>query len=353
MLRSGPAWRFSDAFRYFVFAILAVAWGTLGAAPSECVPERICRRPDVSEFLQTATILGAPLKEDWIEQYAPMLFQRFSNPCKSYARCLAVWGNSIEFCQANLKHEIFAECDSLFDRATAGPDAYSCRTLANIYSIAQATDSKAAWNQAQACARAKAEAAGLDVRMPQPRVDVEPKAPRPGEATPVTVRVFDADGDPVMGLVRIAGIERGRTFTPIPYGFSFEKSWDDEGRTTLTPPSVVVHAPPVRAGGRPPFEPVTIRFETQPDSVRLEVTPPVGKWKKGRNKVRVVAFDAVSGAVVPGKLKTIGGMLGPSGATVEIRLEKGTPPCGSPIWFAADQASYAEADLGVPRCDTR
>jgi hypothetical protein len=56
---------------------------------------------------------------------------------------------------------------------------------------------------------------------------------------------------------------------------------------------------------------------------------------------------------VQGKLKTIGGMIGPSGTKVEIRLEKGTPPCGSPVWFAADHASYTEADLGVPRCDAR
>ena len=352
-LISRSASRFAGAFRFFLFATLLVAGGTLGAAPSECVPERICRRPEVREFLQTAILLGTQLKEDWVEEHAPMLLQRFSGPCKSYARCLAVWGNSIEFCQANLKHEIFAECDSLFDRATAGSDAYSCRTFANVYAIAQASDSEAAWNEAQACARAKAEAAGPVSRMPQPRVVVEPKAPRPGDNTTVVVRSFDGDGDPISGLVRIAGTERGRTFTPMPYGFSFEKSWDEEGRATLTPPSVVVYAPPVRPGGPPAFDPVTISFETQPRSVRLEITPPVDTWKKGANKVRVVAFDVVSGAEVQGKLKTIGGMLGPSGATVEIRLEKGAPPCGSPVWFAADQASYTEADLGIPRCDTR
>lgn len=352
-MRSGPAWRFGNSFRCLLYAILAVAGGTLEAAPSECVPERICRRPEVSEVLQTATVLGAQLKEDWIEQHAPMLFQRFSGPCTSYGRCLAVWGNNIDFCQAKLKHEIFAECDSLFDRATAGPDAYACRTFANVYSIAQASDSAMVSKEAQACARAKAEADGPVARMPQPRVEVEPKAPRPGDDTTVIVRSFDADGDPVMGMVRIAGIERGKTFTPMAYGFSFEKSWDDEGRATLTPPSVVVHAPPVRPGGPPAFEPVTVYFETQPRSVRLEVTPPVDKWKKGTNKVRVVAFDTVSGVEVKGKLKTIGGMVGPSGSTVEIRLEKGPPPCGSPVWFSADQASYTEADLGIPRCGTR
>ncbi|MCM2316819.1 MAG: hypothetical protein NDJ92_16855 [Thermoanaerobaculia bacterium] len=349
----GPAARFAIAVRLSLLAVLSVTGVTLGAAPSECVPERICRRPEVSALLQTATLLGTDLKEDWIEQYAPMLLQRFSRPCKSYARCLAVWGNSIEFCQANLKHEIFAECDSLFDRATAGQDAYSCRTFANIYSIAQASDSEAVSKEAQACSRAKSEAAGPVARRPQPRVVVEPKAPRPGDDTTVIVRSFDGDGDPVMALVRIAGVERGRTFTPMPYGFSFDKSWDDEGRTTLTPPAVVVYAPPARPGGPPAFEPVTMSFETRPRTVRLEVTPPVERWKKGSNRVRVVAVDAVSGTEVQGRLKTIGGMLGPSGATVEIRLEKGTPPCGAPVWFAADQGSYAEADLGISRCATR
>lgn len=345
--------RLATAARLAAAVAALVVATTLSAAPAECVPAKSCQPPPLSEFRKISITYGTELPQDWIDQYGPMLLHRFSKACSTHARCLTVWGNGTDFCRDNLKNDVFAECDSLFDRTTEQNNATWCRVFGDVFALGQSKAAKAIWEEAQACSRAKALAAGPEERRPQPRVVLEPKAPKPGQESWVVVKSFDADGDPLMGLVTIAGRERAYTFLPMRYGFEFHKEWDDDGRATLVAPVVVVTSPPMRSNGPPPFDPVTVAFETRPQSVRLEITPPVDKWKSGVNKVRVVAFDSSSGERVIGKLKTVGSILGPSDTTVEIRLEKGFPPCGTPVWFAADRAAYVEADLGVARCGSK
>lgn len=336
----------------FVAALL-LGSPELSAAPTECIQEKACQPPPLKDYPLYASKYGSELKVEWIDEYSPMLLQRFSRPCATFSRCLTVWGNSRDFCRDNLKNDVFAECGMLFDSATAKSDATSCRTFASVFALSQANAVRATWTKAQECSRKNAHSAGTPKSRPQPRVVVEPMSPKPGEESSVIVRSYDADGDAVMALVSIAGVPRGFTFIPMRYGFAFQRKFDESGRATLVAPTVVVSPAQPIPNGPPPFEPVTVSFETRPSTVRLEVTPPVASWRAGANKVKVVAFDTSSGEEVRGSLKTIGSILGKSGEPIEVQLEPGPQPCGAPVWFSADRTFYEEADLGVPPCASK
>ncbi|MGK2858251.1 MAG: hypothetical protein ACSLFQ_13700 [Thermoanaerobaculia bacterium] len=347
------AFRKTAAACFALAAALLLGAPELSAAPAECVPEKACQPPPLKDYPLFASHYGSELKVEWIDEYSPMLLQRFSRPCATFSRCLTVWGNSRDFCRDNLKNDVFAECEMLFDRATATSDAISCRTFASVFALSQANAVRSAWTKAQECSRKNAHAAGTPKLRPQPRVVVEPMSPKPGEECTVIVRSYDEDGDAVMAHVSIAGVPRGFTFIPMSFGFAFERQFDDSGRATLVAPTIVVSPAQSIPNGAPPFEPVTVSFETRPSTVRLEVTPPVASWKAGTNKVRVVAIDTSSGEEVRGSLKTIGSILGKSGAPIEVSLEPGPQPCGAPVWFSADRTHYEEADLGVPPCASK
>ena len=329
---------------------LAAAAG-LSAAPSECAPAVSCQPPALGEYAAMAAGYGYSLDGEWVSEYAPLMLQRFSRPCARHARCLAVWGNSTEFCRDILKGEVLAECATVFEGADAGTNLSSCRAFATVFSGGQARASKVIWSEAQRCARARAEASGAAPR--PPRVILEPNAPKPGDSFLLVVRACDESGDPVLGNVFVNGVQRGLTFQPIRAGLEFQRAYDADGRVTLSNPVVTVTSAATRESAHPGWGTVTTAFESIPSTVRLEVSPALAAWKKGVNRVTVRGFDVATGGEVRGKIRTTGGVVGASGAPIEVRVERGKDGrlCGAPLWFAADGAWYAESQLAVPACD--
>lgn len=314
---------------------------------SACDLVDLCEAPPTRRYPSLARSIGITLDPGWVDEHIESIHESFKPGCKSFGKCLSVWGNPVDFCRLLFTIELRHECEKTFAMDEDLRGWQQCRAVADIFSMAQNRPADQAWSELQACA---AEEAG-DGGVPSPVISLDPPDPQPGVNVQAMVESFDPEtGRPMWGLVTVDGTLVGPTFQRFSYVFRFAPEKDDLGRISMRPPTIVVSASPAPGSNAPPFAPVVERFDTLIPGTMLEFDPPSSNWRAGANEVRVVARDEASGVVLEGRILAPGKVLGEAGEILTIELRPGTPPCGEPAWFRPRKGNRPDTDLPIPPC---
>ena len=152
---------------------------------------------------------------------------------------------------------------------------------------------------------------------------------------------------PVMGLVSIpdttlrAGAPGGKPYTSydIKWAPKFVRVPNDEGHTDLVAPKMTITAKG--------YAPVTLDVPLTPREVIVEMTPPLKKLRRGKNKVTVTARDAATNEPVELRVFLGQTILGDTNKPLEIEIRKGRKR--PEIWATSLFDLYGDVVVAAPQ----
>ena len=285
--------------------------------PSACAPTSVCKSFNQSQFAEVAALRGYDIGQEWVDAHWKELTEALRPSCTKVATCFATAGNHFTFCNDILQDEVYRVCERYEPGST---DRTKCDFFIRTWWAGADRRSREPWEAAQACAatQASAERTLLTWMVPE-KIDASYKgtfiihALDSETRVPVQARVHVQSKEPIYAEDATDGLPT--TSLRVPWQPKLTRIPNANGHRDVAPPEVRVEA----AG----YRTVTFRLPVDVPTMKVEMTPPPKKLKKGRNTVTIVARDAATGELVEARVMGGYAVLGKTNEPFELELTKG------------------------------
>jgi hypothetical protein len=286
--------------------------------PHPCAPDVVCTSVPEWQFIDTAALKGFSIESPWLDANYDRMIELTRPACAKLATCYATPGNLAIFCVDVVRPELISLCDRF---PKGSKDYEQCGMFMRIFAIGVDMRDKEIWTKAQACAAEKTPPTTERTM----KAWLEP-ADFSSPGYKGSFRVYAVDAETKTPVMAEASIPNTRLRAGAPGGrplVSYDIKWEPRfvrvpnaaGHTDLVIPKITLTAPN--------YTPVTLDVPLAPGKLIVEMTPPAGKLKRGKNTVTVKAHDAVTNQ--PVELRVLLGetVLGDTNKPLEIEIKRG------------------------------
>lgn len=346
-------------FRILLFAVLSLQ-ALAAAADSPPASPKPCRFKTCEPSVTLSQLpvfgfkmMGLTIDANWVREHGAALVASYADECERHNDCLMTPGNDFTFCDEILATKVLEACDTKFPKEKNAGDWDQCRMFASTWALAVDIRVPDTWRAAQTCGKA------LPVRADRKLTVTMTPAYLPNDReVEVLIEARDADtGVPIYGRVLIDGKSIGSradpsgkagTFYKFTYRLAPSRKQDENGRYVVTLPEITVSSPH--------YPVAKVAYDADPPAtaiVRFAKAP--RRFKNGKNRVTIEAFDSRSGKPLAGGVVMAEGLIiGSLGhpLTIDVR-KKGKKLCiGELVVRSSD---YADTPIPPPsslrRCE--
>ena len=290
--------------------------------PSPCVTDAATDRVGTtfpqSQISDLAALKGYDVGQEWVDAHWAELTTALRPLWAKTATCYATPGNDNLFCNDVIQPAAFAVCNRYPEGSV---DREKCIFTMSAILFGQDDQSKPVWTELQNCGAAKRtnEERPLDVWIEPARFDDS----YPGHFTvfavdretrvPVRARLWFDTAE----IVYADDVPNGTptTFYKAPWKPKLARVPNAQGHRDVVPPTLRVEASGYRTE--------KLQLPMEVSVMKVKMTPPASKLKRGRNTVTITAVDAATGE--PVEARVMGGelVLGKTNVPFQLELKRG------------------------------
>jgi len=288
--------------------------------PSPCVVKNICATFSRADIAQAGARMQAytGLRQKWIDAHWEKLTVDMQPYCAKLTTCYATPGNTNMFCNDVVLTQAMSICDQFSDKA----DHEQCFLLLRTYASGIDLKSWKPYAEAQACGKANLPATStlrkLDVTM-------TPAAIPPDFNGKLVVYALDSETHiPMRAFITVEGeilyardVPDGRPTTSyaLPWKAKLRTITDAHGRREVAAPMVKIE--------KEGYETITFPMPIEMRAMKVEMTPPPEKLKRGKNTVTITAVDPVTGKPVDARVLVGRTDVAEANQPFELELKRG------------------------------
>lgn len=286
---------------------------------SSCAPEGNCSSFERGRMASAGrSFLGFTIDHEWIDAHWDELMAAFKPVCAKAGTCYTIRNATFQFCNDLLMPEFRAACNRF---PTGSRDWEQCTMFVDTWALGRDMRSLEMWKTAQECAS----------RQPYAPPNVAPVVwMSPSKITRDYndwIRVYVVDPNthlPVPAKLTVEGQQIYASSNPTGMLWSYYPwKWpvklnrvpNAQGHRDLVPPKLTIEAEG--------YLPVTIDMPFDLPKLKLSMSPPPDKIRRGVNIVTITATDAATGK--PVELRVMHGdeVVGESNKPFELELKRG------------------------------
>jgi len=288
--------------------------------PSTCVVQNICSTFSRSDIAQAGARMQAytGLRQKWIDAHWEKLTADLKPYCAKLTTCYATVGNTNMFCNDVVLTQAMSICDQFSDKA----DHEQCFLLLRTYASGIDLKSWKPYAEAQQCAKANAPAANglrkLDITMTPTKIPLDFNGKLVVYAldseTHIPMRAFITVEGEIL-YARDAPDGRPTTSYALPWKAKLRAVTDAAGHRELVPPTVTIE--------KEGYETITFPMPMELRAMKVAMSPPPEKLKRGKNVVTITASDPVTGQPVDARVLVGRTDVAEANQPFELELKRG------------------------------
>lgn len=267
--------------------------------PTTCVVKGLCATFSKQDLaLSGARMQGyTVLTNAWVEAHWDKLTAELQPYCAKLATCYATPGNTNMFCNDVVLTMSMSLCDQFTDKS----DHEQCFQMMRAYATGIDLRSWKPYEEAQACGK---------VNAPPPNglrkleITMTPATMTPDFNGTIVVYALDSETRvPMRAFITVEGETLYTRETPdgrpttsyaLPWKAKFRTVKHAGGRRELVPPAMTIE--------KEGYETITFPMPVEQRAMKVTMTPPPEKLKRGKNKVTITAVDPVTGKPVDARV---------------------------------------------------
>lgn len=286
---------------------------------SPCVVNTICSTFSRADIAMAGARMQAytGLRQKWIDAHWEKLVADMQPFCAKLTTCYSTPGNTNMFCNDVVLTQAMSICDQFTDKT----DHEQCFLLMRTYSSGIDLKSWKPYEEAQACGKANAQSNGLR----RLEIIMTPKTVPLDFNGKLIMYALDSETHiPMRAIIGIEGeilysreVPDGLPTTsyPLPWKAKLRATTDAAGRRTVAAPIVTI--------AKEGYETVTFPMPIEMRAMKVAMTPPPEKLKRGKNMVTITAVDPVTGKPVDARVLVGRADVAEANHPFELELKRG------------------------------
>lgn len=305
----------------------------------------VCQSFNRSQFADIAALRGFDLGQEWVEAHWDELQTALQPACERIATCFATPGNDHMFCNDIGTVEALGVCNRY---PQGSVEREKCGFFINVFMAGVDRNSLPVWTELQACTQAQTGDTPSAHRVL--KYWISPGTIHLDQTDPFTVYAVDSEtGVAVQAKVLIesktpiyaedAPDGQPTTFYAVRWKPRLVRVPNASGHSDLVPPQIRIVAPGYREE--------SFRLPMNVPRMKLTMSPPLAKWKRGTNRVTIKALDAATGSPVEARVMAGSTVLGKTNVPFELVLLPGQKR--PEIWVTSLYERYSDVVVAAAK----